>query len=148
MWTRGPTSSIVFNFWAVFYVFFNSSWSYLLQIWLGLIRIRIKKATGSGSALRRTAGSGSAKNKCGSTAPPPAKYSKLSTGKRCCWNKLFWIDQDYVPRFGFYKIRILRQIMNDNFTIYSLSGAEFGAWHTYSTIINADQPILRYLKKS
>ena len=64
MWTN----FIVFNFWTIFFVFFNSSWSNLLQILLGWIRIRIYKAAGSGSALRWTVGSGSAKNECGSTA--------------------------------------------------------------------------------
>ena len=64
MWTN----FIVFNFWTIFFVFFNSSWSNLLQILLGWIRIRIYKAAGSGSALRWTVGSGLAKNECGSTA--------------------------------------------------------------------------------
>ena len=45
----------------------NSSWSNLLQILLGWIRIRIYKAARSGSALRWTAGPVSAKNECGST---------------------------------------------------------------------------------
>ena len=39
-----------------------------MVICLSWIRIRILKAAGSGSALRRTAGSGPARNECGSTA--------------------------------------------------------------------------------
>ena len=40
------------------------------------IRIRIKKAAGSRSALGSTAGSGSAKNECGSTAPRLKIFNK------------------------------------------------------------------------
>ena len=39
MWTN----SIVYNFWAIFFVYFNTSQSNLLQILLGWIRIRIEK---------------------------------------------------------------------------------------------------------
>ena len=55
MWTN----SIVCNFNAMFLVYFNSSESNLLQILLDWIRICIFKAAGSGSALKRTPGSGS-----------------------------------------------------------------------------------------
>ena len=48
----------------------NSSYCYFLQICFSWIRIRLSvlKAAGYGSAFRKTAGSGSAKKKCGSTA--------------------------------------------------------------------------------
>ena len=64
MWTN----SLVYNFWAISFVYFITSESNLLQILLDWIRIRIFQAAGSRSALRRTAVSGSEKNECGSTA--------------------------------------------------------------------------------
>ena len=45
------------------------------QICLSWIRICIKKAAGSRYALRKTTGSGSAKNECGSSALFPALYA-------------------------------------------------------------------------
>ena len=93
MWT----SSIDINFWVIFYVFFNSSWSNLLQILLGWIRIRIKKAAGSGFALRRTAGSGSAKNESGSTALAVSISQAAKSPRFSCFQS---VSSPLFPRYG------------------------------------------------
>ena len=49
------------------------SYRYFFTKFLSWIRIHIKTAAGSGSAIRKTAGSGSAKNECG--------YTDLERGK-------------------------------------------------------------------
>ena len=85
---------MVFSFWAIFFVFStpeNSSYVYLLHILLSWIRIRITKAAGSGSALRKTTGSGSAKNECRSTSlPVPVRFSKII---QCCGAGYLYFNQ-------------------------------------------------------
>ena len=64
----------------------------MLQILLSWIRIRNSKA--AGSALRRTTGSGSKKNECGSTALPYIIYSFKKP--YIILYRIFWHTDQYV----------------------------------------------------
>ena len=90
---------MVFNFLAIFYVSSTLYKVNLLQILLSWIRIRIWKAAGSwsGSALKRTAGSGSGyvKNVCGSPALVSSSWNIYPYFK-----SLWCVQVDFCPDCG------------------------------------------------